>query len=149
VGTEEDRLPPWPRGPAGGERRVMPWEVSAICDRGYGEDRCRRRRGGARAEGEEGRRRCVFLASLGQGWPVGSVFEFSIEGLAALGSGRGGVAWLPRTAARQAVMACYSRLASCERKPCWAVGVWTLHFMSIFLFSFFFFSGAVLMPLLN
>jgi hypothetical protein len=39
------------------------------------------------------------------------VFEFSIEGLAALGSGRGGVAWLPRTAARQVVMACYSRVA--------------------------------------
>jgi NO-binding membrane sensor protein with MHYT domain len=40
-------------------------------------------------------------------------------------------------------------LASCERKPCWVVGVWTLHFMGIFLFFpfFSFFYDVVLMLL--
>jgi hypothetical protein len=56
AGTEEERLP---RGPAGGERSEMPWEVSAIAARW----RCRR--GGEKAE-EEGRgREGAFLTCLG------------------------------------------------------------------------------------
>jgi len=59
AGTEEEeRLPPWPRGPAGGERSEMPWEVSAIS----GEGEVSAWVGGGEGGGREERGERGFLA---------------------------------------------------------------------------------------